>query len=112
MTIITGIIITFCAVIALLAAVRLGMALQKRSQRLGDLERRIAALEEKVEHAPKRMANRTIAGIEDAQAILIDLLFQHRAEEARLDNLRDVLSILRRDPGSYDPNRPAGLRKE
>jgi len=105
---ITFILLATLAIIAMLAAAfRLGQYIQRQN----DQERRISALEEKVEHAPKRLANRTIAGIEDAQAILIDLLFQHQAEEARLDNLRDVLSILRRDPNGYDSDRPAGLRK-
>lgn len=112
MTTFTNILIMICGLIAILAAMGLGMALQKRGQRLADMEKRIGALEEKAEHAPKRLANRTIAGIEDAQAILIDLVFTHEAEEARLNNLRDVLSILRRDPNQYDPERPAGLRKE
>ena len=108
MTTTTLIIATVFVSLALLAVFQMGRFIQ----RLDDQEKRIAALEEKVEHAPKRLANRTIAGIEDAQAILIDLVFQHQAEECRLNNLHDVLSILRRDPSGYDPDRPAGLRKE
>ena len=109
----TGLILaSFLLILCLAAALQAGRWIERRSQRLNNIERRISALEEKAELAPKRLANRTIAGIEDAQAILIDLLFQHRAEAARLDNLSDVLAILRREPNRYDPERPCGRRPE
>ena len=92
----------------LLAAVGLGMALQRRGQRLSDMERRLAALEAV---QPKAHTHRTIAGIEDAQAVAVDLVFQVEAERARLNSLLDILGAVRQGPYEYDPDRPCGRRK-
>jgi hypothetical protein len=73
------------------------------------MEQRIAALEAV---QPKAHTHKTIAGIEDAQAVVIDLAFQLKAEQARIDSLLEILGAVRQGPYSYDVNRPCGRRME
>ncbi len=95
--------------VAISAGMMLGMALQKRHQRLVDMEQRITALEAA---QPKAHTHKTIAGIEDAQAVVIDLAFQMQADQARLNSLLEILGAVRQGPHSYDPDRPCGRRVE
>lgn len=59
----------------------------------------------------KRHTMSTVAGIEDALAVLYDLLVQQEVEERRMKQLHEVLSTLREGPHAYDPERPAGRRE-
>jgi len=75
------------------------------------IERRLRALEEKAASAPEAHSHRTVAGIEDATAVVIDLLFEVEAEHARLESLRQILGAVRQGPYNYDPERPCGKRQ-
>jgi len=76
-----------------------------------DFNRRISALEAQSPR-PKRHTHRTIAGIEDAMAVTIDLLIKQKADLARTQTLLEILQKVRESPHAYDPERPAGLRPE
>jgi hypothetical protein len=102
----TATIILIIAAIAAFLAYRLG-------RRHEQIEQRLSALETaERERQQKAHTHRTIAGIEDAQAVAIDLVYEVQIVEARLRNLREILGIVRQGPHSYDPNRECGKRKE
>lgn len=58
----------------------------------------------------RRHTTRTIAGLEDATAIALDILLQTRAQEERLKRLLCILGELRQGPEEYKADQPAGLR--
>jgi hypothetical protein len=58
----------------------------------------------------KRHTHRTAAGLEDAMAILMDVLLGFDAMHSRTDQALHVLRKIREGPHSYDPEQPAGLR--
>ena len=58
---------------------------------------------------PKRLPHNTGAGIEDATAVVIDIVMNAEADYIRA---QQALEILQRVRGvKYDPDRPAGPRK-
>lgn len=63
-----------------------------------ELEKRVGDLEKS---AAKRHTHRTIAGLEDATALVIDLKIEAEAMEARLETLRRVLGKTREGPEAY-----------
>jgi hypothetical protein len=85
-----------------------------------DLSGRIIELEKEVielkEAGPKRHTHSTLAGIEDALAIAIDVLNEYaesqRFAQVRMTQLQNVLKTVRSDPNGYDQDKPAGLRPE
>ena len=64
----------------------------------------------------KRYTLRTIAGLEDALAIAIDIIAENRIHqlylESRIRQLHRALQELRAGPDNYDPDKPAGQRIE
>lgn len=102
----TTLLIILIVIIALLggalAVVLLWYQFENIKSRLTELE----------QHMPKRHTHRTIGGLEDAKAVAIDLLFYAQAQYIRLQQLDEILDLVRKSPHSYDPDRPAGRRKE
>jgi len=64
-----------------------------------ELEKRVGDLEKS---AAKRHTHRTIAGLEDATALVIDLKIEAETMEARLETLRRVLGKTREGPEAYE----------
>lgn len=62
-----------------------------------ELEGRVSELENR-----RRHTHRTIAGIEDATALVIDLEIEAAAMQARLDTVRRILGKTREGPESYE----------
>lgn len=62
----------------------------------------------------KAHTHSTLAGLEDGIAIAVDILNELYTSQTyvrgRAKNLVDVLSLVRRGPHAYDPDRPAGQR--
>jgi hypothetical protein len=101
------------ATITLLIGLGLGLLLANLRHELQDIKRQIAEIKRPL----KRQTYSTLAGLEDATAIIID--FQAHlntdqarinAELARLNATMDILTTLRQGPHSYNPDRPAGNR--
>ena len=70
--------------------------------------------EQTVTQNQKRHTMRTLAGIEDALAIMVDLMneiVQHQQYmDAQMLRLQHVLQTLRAGPNEYDPDEPCGRR--
>lgn len=81
---------------------------QDMARQIGELQAQVANLSERLNG--RHLSNRAIAGVEDATAIAVDLVFEVQMMETRLGNLRQVLGILRNTPEKYDPDRPCGRR--
>lgn len=73
-------------------------------------ESRISRLEEDTDH--RRHTHSTIAGIEDAEAILVDWMIDIEANELRAQTVLKKLQTLRAGPQAYDVDTPAYKRKE
>ena len=85
----------------------------KAGQEHGEMVNRIRQLEKQIEeNQPRAHTHSTIACLEDATAVAIDLMEELKITEARVETLHMILGQGRQSPHSYDPNRPAGLRKE
>lgn len=102
---------------AVITAFFLGRWIERNRIERQDLQRQVNELRLQVENLSERLngrhlSNRAIAGVEDATAIAVDLVFEVQAMEARLGNLRQVLGILRNTPEKYDPDRPCGRREK
>lgn len=72
-----------------------------------DHERRIAALEAR---QPKEHSYATRDGLDDATAVLMDVLLDIEAWEARLKQAKAILGTVRKGPQAYDGDQPAGKR--
>lgn len=69
---------------------------------IGDLRRRVADLEEGARtSAARRHTHRTIAGLEDAMALIIDMEIEADALMARLRTARQILGRTRQGPEAY-----------
>jgi len=75
----------------------------------GKTMQRITALEAQ---SPKRHTMSTVAGLEDAMAVIIDCQRQFNAFDERLNAELSILQTLRSGPHNYDPDRSAGKRPE
>lgn len=97
--------------IAAFAFYKLGRYQENVEMRLQALEKQAAELKARQEQ-PKQKAHSysTLAGIEDATAVVIDLVEESRALEARLETLRGILGLVRQGPHAYNADRPAGRR--
>jgi hypothetical protein len=73
------------------------------------VEQRLAALEKKTNL--KRLPNKTIEGLEDAQAVLIDIAQEQQITELRLRQLHEILKLLRTNPLEYE-YRPDGSKEK
>ena len=71
----------------------------------------IVLLPQMVRRDKQTHTRQTIAGIEDATAVLIDIEFEIEALKARAETARRILGATRTNPHAYDPDRPAGRRK-
>jgi len=81
-------------------AMRLRMDYRELARRVDNLEKKetqhVASLQ-----SARRHTHSTIAGIEDATALLIDLEIEAEAMKARLDTVRRILGKTREGPESY-----------
>ncbi len=98
-------------IIALIAGIALGMFVQSLVGRIKRLEE-IARLAEEVAKG-KKHCYPTIAGIEDAQAVSLDVLLQTTQflefVKARAQKELEILGEVRADPHGYK-DQPAGRR--
>lgn len=85
----------------------------------GQLEAQIAGQAAKIAELERQKSGKahtyaTAAGLEDATAVLLELLQRKQAEEAytaaRLNQLYEITGMIRKGPHAYDPDRPAGPR--
>lgn len=85
----------------------------------GQLEAQIAGQAAKIAELEKQKGGKahtyaTAAGLEDATAVLLELLQRKQAEDAytaaRLAQAYEVIGQVRKGPHAYDPDRPAGPR--
>jgi hypothetical protein len=111
------IILLILLIAATIVAFFLGRWVESNKLQRQDMQRQLNEMQAQVENLGERLngrhlSNRAVAGIEDATAIAIDLVFEVQTMEARLGNLRQVLGILRNQPEKYDPEREAGKRME
>ena len=83
--------------------------------KLAELESREAARAAAMAEADKRgkrhHSYNTVAGIQDATAILLDVLFGNEAEKARLQTAIGTLNALSKGPYAYPVDKPAGRRQ-
>ena len=87
-------------------------ATYRAGRHIGQTEERIRNLEKSAdEYKPRNHTHKTIAGIEDAIAVLVDSQFTADELQARLDTARRILGAVRQGPHAYDPDREAGLRE-
>lgn len=110
------IVILIAATITVIAAYFLGRQVERNRQERNQMQSQIAELSTQVANLSERLngrhlSNRAIAGVEDATAIAIDLVFTTQELEARLGNLRTVLGILRNTPEKYDSDRQSGYKR-
>lgn len=84
-----------------------------------DLEAQIAGQAARIAELEKQKGGKahtyaTAAGLEDATAVLLELLQRKQAEDAytaaRLEQVYKITGIIRQGPYAYDPDRPAGPR--
>jgi hypothetical protein len=59
---------------------------------------------------PKNHTHQTVAGVEDALAVLIDIALDLEALRLRTERAIEILKRVRSGPYAYDPEAPAGLR--
>ena len=102
-------LVIIVTVAATLAIAGLGLVFYNLLSNQFDLRQRVAQLEQ-AQNATTHTRN-TIAGIEDATAVLIDIEFEFEALKARAETARRILGATRTSPHAYDPDRPAGRRK-
>ncbi len=95
-------LILIIILILVLAAIFIGYQWGKVSQRLTALEAQL----------PKRHTYSTIAGLEDAMAVIIDIQMNLDADRERIESAHQILQTLRSGPRSYYPDRPAGKRPD
>lgn len=72
---------------------------QAASRRMDELEKNVAELGKQVKHL--RFTHRTVAGLEDALAVLIDTELEAEAFQARLKTIHRILGKTREGPESY-----------
>lgn len=99
-----------------------GRLIGSMTERLADQSRHIAQLEQQIANhhpEPRVHTHSTVAGIEDAQAVGLDLVLKIQtletelaAARARAEQQLSILGIVRQSPSSYDSNRPAGNRPQ
>lgn len=111
------IILLIAATITAAAAYCLGRWVESSKRDRQEMQAQVAELTAQVANLSERLngrhlSNRAIAGVEDATAILIDLEVENQIVNARLSNLRDVLSVLRNKPHEYNPDRPSGHKAQ
>jgi hypothetical protein len=90
-------------------ALRVGGAFRELGRRSTDLERRVDELEDDAER--RRHTHRTIAGLEDALAVLIDTEIEAEAFQARLGTIHRILGKTREGPESYSNSEWDGNRE-
>jgi hypothetical protein len=78
----------------------------KKVQKITDLNRRLKKIEDSAGDGRVRNPHLTNAGIEDAIAVLLDVLQNREVEDLRLKQASDILRQIRANPGSYDEDRP------
>jgi hypothetical protein len=111
------IILLIAATITATAAYFLGRWVESSKRDRQEMQAQVAELTAQVANLSERLngrhlSNRAIAGVEDATAILIDLEVENQIVNARLSNLRDVLSVLRNKPHEYNSDRPSGHKAQ
>lgn len=105
--ILVGLIILFAFMLGLVGVYlvyRLVKQLRSTDDRLRELEKA----------GQKRHTHATIAGLEDALAVSLDIIRENESSkkytDARLSQLNGILQELRSGPNNYDQNKPAGRR--
>jgi outer membrane murein-binding lipoprotein Lpp len=109
------VIVIIAAIILAIGAYFIGRQVESNKQERNQMQKQVAELTAQVANLSERLngrhlSNRAIAGVEDATAILIDLEVENQIVNARLNNLRDVLSVLRNKPHEYNPDRQSGYK--
>ncbi len=76
-----------------------------------DHRRRIKKLEDSANNDGRvKNPHLTNAGIEDAIAVLLDVLQNREVEDLRLKRASEILRQIRSNPGAYNEDRPNGKR--
>jgi hypothetical protein len=112
----TPIILVGVGVLALILGVIIGVNTQRMSSELTYLRDRVNKLEDaQSQNAKRRNPYRTDDGIEDAMAIVHDVVWQSAATlnyvKDRSERIDSILKTVRVDPDSYDPDQPNGKVK-
>lgn len=94
--------------IAILASFILGYYIRKLLERQENLEKQINELSQVAKR--RKLPYPAQAGLEDAIAIVIEVLTQHSAwrayDETRIEQLAEILRQVRSNPQGYDINQP------
>jgi hypothetical protein len=75
-------------------------------RQLGEIEKWLAELESR--KGKKHYSYNKTAAIWDSMAVIGRAKANVQAEDAFLNTALDILSVLYRNPGAYDPDRPSG----
>jgi outer membrane murein-binding lipoprotein Lpp len=103
-----------CFAIGLLME-RVHQTVRTMQSQIADLQKQITDLvAQQAQQQPKRLTHSTIAGIEDALAVAIDIVMEGQAadeyRQARMRQLQSILQITRQGPDAYPIDRPAGKK--
>lgn len=60
----------------------------------------------------KKYTHNAVEGIEDATAVVVDLMIKTRADQARMTQLHEILTTLREGPHAYPRDAVSGERPE
>lgn len=86
------------------------------NSRIRELEIRLSAEEEKrraieqVKGLHQHYTYNLKAGLYDVMALLVENKINREAEQARDNTAMSILQVLRKEPSSYDPEKPCGPR--
>jgi len=94
--------------LSLLVGILVGYFIFKVRSDQQQLNERVQALEGQMQG--KRHTHATVNGLEQAQAVVIDLTFEAEAMNARIDTLRRYLNVMREGPHAFPIDPPAGRR--
>lgn len=75
-----------------------------------DQELREMALLNASKRGGKHHSYSTTAALQDAMAVLVDVMIDQDAESARLQTALGIIKAASNGPHAYDPERPAGKR--
>lgn len=107
----TPIILIGALMLALILGVIIGVNTQRMASELTYLRDRVNKLED-AQSQKRRNPYRTDDGIEDAMAIVHDVVWQSAATlnyvKDRSERIDNILKTVRVDPDSYDPDQPNG----
>lgn len=122
LTILTVAIVTLIALALLVAVFLIGRLFGTMTREHTYLQDRLTEQEQRIAELTSNNrvhTHSTVAGIEDAQAVGLDLVLKIQSLEtelaaarARAEQQLSILGIVRQSPSSYDSNRPAGNRPQ